>query len=111
MTIRAIASICALINLTFLLSVFWIMSARRKSGKSDIHQSRISLVVASFLLPIIICFLFVATAAITQLFFNFSLPVGSRGEGVFVVLITSVLSSVITLVILLPRIRHRWNDG
>ena len=110
MTIKIYALICALINIAILLGIYWFLTARRKSGRSDIRQSRITLVIASFVVPVVICIAFVATAVISQIYFNLVLPVGQRGGGVFVILITSVLTAVVTLIILLPRIKHQWED-
>jgi len=83
------------------------MAIRRKSGKSDIQQSRVSLVIASFIVPILVCISFVISAFVSQKFFNVTLPVGQRGGGVFVILVTTVLTSVLTLIVLLPRIKHK----
>src|SRR5210317_2093988 len=110
MPISIYALICALINIVFLLSIYWLLVHRRKSGKSDIKESRITLVVISIVVPIVITSVFVVTAFISQKFFSISMPVGQRGGGVFIVLITSVLTSVVTLLALLPRIKYKWED-
>ena len=110
MTITHFALICASSNIIILLAIYWLLAFRRKSGKSDIRQSRITLVVSSFIVPVIVCISFVVAAAISQKFFNFTFPVGQRGGGVFIILITSVLTSVVTLIALLPRIKHQWED-
>ena len=110
MTIKIYALILALINIAILLGVYWLLALRRKTGKSDIKQSRISLVIASFVVPVVVCISFVVSAFVSQKFFNVSLPVGQRGGGVFIILITSVLTSILTLIALLPRIKHKWED-
>ena len=110
MTIQIFALIFALINIVILLGIYGLLVIRRKSGKSDVRQSRITLVIASFAVPVVVCFSFVIAAIITQKFFNIPLPVGQRGGGVFIILITSVLTSVITLLALLPRIKHKWDE-
>ncbi len=107
MSITIYATIFALITLVILLGIFWLMAIRRKSGKSDIQQSRVSLVIASFIVPILVCISFVISAFVSQKFFNVTLPVGQRGGGVFVILVTTVLTSVLTLIVLLPRIKHK----
>ena len=107
MSITIYAAIFALITLVILLGTFWFMAIRRKSGKSDIQQSRVSLVIASFILPVLACISFVVSAFVSQKFFNVALPVGQRGGGVFVILVTTVLTSVLTLIALLPRIKHK----
>ena len=110
MTITYFALICALVNIAILLGIYWLLAVRRKSGKSDIRQSRITMVISSFVVPIVICVSFVVAAAISQKFFNYTFPVGQRGGGVFIILITSVLTSVVTLITLLPRIKHLWEE-
>jgi cytochrome bd-type quinol oxidase subunit 2 len=110
MSIKIFALIFALINIVILLGIYWLLAMRRKSGKSDIQQSRITLVIASFVVPVVVCICFIITAVISQQFFNTPLPVGQRGGGVFIILITSVLSSIITLIALLPRIKHKWDE-
>ena len=107
MSITIYATIFALITLVILLGIFWLMAIRRKSGKSDVQQSRVSLVIASFIVPILVCISFVISAFVSQKFFNVTLPVGQRGGGVFVILVTSVLTSVLALIALLPRIKHK----
>ena len=108
MDISIYALIFGLITIVVLLGIYWLMAMRRKSGKSDIKQSRITLVIASFIVPVLVCISFVISAVVSQMFFNFTLPVGQWGGGVFIILITSVLTSVVTLLALLPRIRHKW---
>lgn len=108
MTITYYALICAVLNFFILLAIYALLAFRRKSGKSDIKQSRISLVISSFVVPIVVCVSFVITAAISQKFLGYAFPVGQRGGGVFIILLTSVVSSVLTLVLLLPRIKHQW---
>jgi len=110
MTITYYALICALLNSVILLLIFGWLALRRKAGTSDVRLSRISLVVSSFIVPVIVCITFVAAAAVSQKFFNFAFPVGQRGGGVFIILITSVLTSVVTLITLLPRIKHQWEE-
>ena len=110
MTITYYALICAMLNFVFLLAIYALLAVRRKSGKSDIKQSRITLVISSFVVPVFVCIGFVIAAAISQKFFNYAFPVGQRGGGVFIILITSVASSELTLVILLPRIKHQWQE-
>lgn len=110
MTLTHYALICALINILLLLSIYGLLAMRRKSGNSDIKQSRITLVISSFVVPIAVCVCFVVTAAISQKFFQFSFPVGQRGIGVFIILMTLVATSIMTLIVLLPRIKHQWDD-
>lgn len=110
MTITHYAVICALINILLLLAIYGLLALRRKSGHSDIAQSRITLVISSFVVPIVVCVSFVVAAAISQKFFQFAFPVGQRGGGVFIILISSVATSIMTLTALLPRIKHQWED-
>ena len=81
MTISIYALLCALLNILLLLGVYLLLYFRRKSGKSDIRESRINLVIASFVVPLIVTVTFVVTAIVAQQFFNHSIPVGQRGGG------------------------------
>jgi len=110
MPLTFFAAICALLNLLCLSVIYAVMAQRRKNGKSDIRQSRITLVVSSFVAPIIISVLFVVAAIISQRFLDYPFPVGHRGGGVFVILLVSVGSAILSLLLLLPRIKHRWMD-
>jgi len=110
MPLSFFAAICALLNLICLSVIYAVMTHRRKNGKSDIQQSRITLVVSSFIVPIIISVLFVVAAISSQRFLHYPFPVGQRGGGVFVILLVSVGSAILSLLLLLPRIKHRWID-
>jgi hypothetical protein len=110
MSISTYALICALINILLLLGVYLLLFFLRKSGKSDIRESRIGLVIASFVVPLIVTVTFVVAAIVTQRYSNYVIPVGPRGGGVFIILITSVVTSVLSLIALLPTIKHRWTD-
>ena len=110
MSIQLFALIFALLNLLILSIIYGILSYRRKNGKSDVRQSRITFVISSFAVPILATMLFVVSAVIAQRFFNYHIPVGQRGGGVFIILIVSVISSAIGMLLLLPRIKHRWED-
>jgi hypothetical protein len=110
MSITLFTVICALLNLFALSALYAILAFRRKTGKSDVQQSRITLVVAGFAVPIIVSILFAVTAVIARVIFHYLIPVGQHGGGVFVILIASVATAVFTLIILLPRIKHRWED-
>lgn len=110
MSIQLFALIFALLNLLILTIIYGILSYRRRNGKSDVRQSRITFVISSFAIPILATMLFVVSAVIAQRFFNYPIPVGQRGGGVFIILIVSVISSAITMLILLPRIKHKWED-
>ena len=110
MPISIYTAICAALTIVLIITVYLIFFIRRKNGKSDIRQARIGLVIASFLVPIIITVAFVIVAALAQHFYQFKIPVGKHGGGVFIVLITSVASSIATLILLIPRIKHKWED-
>ena len=110
MSIQIFALISALLSLLILLVIFGILAVRRKNGKSDIRQSRITFVIASFIVPIFIIVVFVVSAIVAQHFFNYPVPVGQRGGGVFLILIVSVVTSVITVILLISRIKHKWED-
>ncbi len=110
MSITLFAFICALLNLAILGMIYAILAFRRKNGKSDINQSRITLVVFSFIVPIFVSILFVVAAIIAQRYLNYPFPIGQRGGGVFIILLVSVATAVITLSILLPRIKPHWED-
>jgi uncharacterized BrkB/YihY/UPF0761 family membrane protein len=110
MPLTFFAAICALLNLLCLSVIYAIMAHRRKNGKSDIQQSRIMLVISSFVVPIVVSILFVVAAIVSQQFLHYPFPVGQRGGGVFIILIVSVATAVFTLLLLLPRIKHRWQD-
>ncbi|MGD8559652.1 MAG: hypothetical protein PVG89_07735 [Gammaproteobacteria bacterium] len=106
MSIAIYAGLCAFITAATLLLIYGIFAIWRKNGKSDTRHSRIALVIASFLLPIVVTTFFVLAAVTAQALYQFQVPVGQRGGGVFVVLIASVAAAILTLVILLPRIRR-----
>jgi hypothetical protein len=110
MSIAIFAALCALLTGLTLALIYGIFAIRRKNGKSDIRHSRIVLVIASFIIPILVTAFFVFAAVTAQTLYQYHVPVGQRGGGVFIVLLASVAASVLTLVILLPRIRHPW-DG
>ena len=110
MSLTLFAVICALLNLLSLSTIYVILAFRRKNGKSDIRQSRIMLVISSFVVPIVISILFVVAAIVSQRFLHYPFPVGQRGGGVFIILIVSVATAVFTLLLLLPKIKHRWQD-
>ncbi|WP_455206464.1 hypothetical protein [Kaarinaea lacus] len=110
MSITVFAAICALLNLIVLSVIHAILALRRKNGKSDIQQSRITMVISSFVVPIVVSILFVISAFIAQRFYQYPIPVGQHGGGVFVILITSVATAVLTLILLLPKIKHKWDD-
>lgn len=106
MSIAIYAGLCAFITAATLALIYGIFAIWRKNGKSDTRHSRIALVIASFLLPIVITTFFVLSAITAQALYQYNVPVGQRGGGVFVVLISSVAASVLTLIILLPRIQR-----
>lgn len=110
MSIAVFAVICALLNLLGLSAIYGVLAWRRKNGKSDIHQSRITLVIGGFIVPVVVSIVFVVAAAIAQRFFHYSFPVGQHGGGVFIILMVSVATAVLSLLLLLPRIKHRWQD-
>ncbi|MCI0507433.1 MAG: hypothetical protein L0Z73_15170 [Gammaproteobacteria bacterium] len=110
MSITLFAVISALLNLFALSVIYAILALQRKTGKSDIQQSRVTMAVAGFVVPIVVSILFVVAAIIAQRFFQYPIPVGQHGGGVFIILIASVAAAVFTLMILLPRIKHRWED-
>jgi len=110
MPITAFALICATITVMLLISVYLLYAMRRKNGKSDIRHSRTSLVIASFIVPIVVTTLFVVAAVLAQKLYQYHIPVGQYGGGVFKVLITTVASSVLTLIVLISRIKHKWED-
>ncbi len=110
MSIQIYAAIFIFLNLSIIVSVYGILSYRRRNGKSDIRESRIAFVIACFAVPIVATLLFVIAALIAQGVYNYPIPVGRRGGGVFIILITSVISSVLCLLVLLPRIKHKWDD-
>ena len=110
MSIQLFAAIFAILNLLILSVIYGVLAYRRKNGKSDVRQSRITFVISSFAVPILATMLFVISAIIAQHFFNYSIPVGTRGGGVFIILIVSVISSAIGVLLLLPRIKHKWDD-
>ena len=110
MSITVFAVICALLNLIVLSVIYAILASRRKNGKSDIQQSRITMVISSFVVPIMVSIIFVISAFTAQRFYQYPIPVGQHGGGVFVVLITSVATAVLTLILLLPKIKHKWDD-
>ena len=110
MSIQLFALVFALFNLIILSIIYGFLAYRRRNGKSDVRQSRITFVISSFAVPILATVLFVISAVIAQQFFNYPLPVGKRGGGVFIILIVSVISSTIGMLLLLPRIKHKWDD-
>ncbi|MEJ2178950.1 MAG: hypothetical protein P8Y28_00595 [Gammaproteobacteria bacterium] len=110
MSIQSFAIISALLNLSILAVIFAILAIRRKNGKSDIRESRIAFVIAGFVVPIFITIVFVVSAIVAQHFYNYPFPVGQRGGGVFLILIVSVVTSVITVILLTSRIKHKWDD-
>jgi predicted transporter len=110
MPIWNFAVICASTIVLSLSIIYLVLLIRRKNGKSDVRESRITLVVASFVIPIVVTALFVGFALIAQQFYEFRVPVGQRGGGVFIVFLVNVATSVVTLLILLPRIKHKWDD-
>ena len=110
MSIQLFALVFALLNLIFLTIIYGILAYRRRNGKSDVRQSRVTFVISSFAVPILATVLFVISAVIAQHFFNHPIPVGKRGGGVFIILIVSVISSAIGMLLLLPRIKHKWDD-
>ena len=110
MSITVFAALCAFVTIMLLLVVYIIFTIRCKNGNSDVHDSRIGLIIAGFVIPLIVTITFVITALIMQRFYHYRIPVGIHGEGVFVVLITCVATSILTIVILLPRIKHKWSD-
>jgi len=83
---------------------------RCKNGNSDVRESRIGLVIAGFVIPLMVTITFVIAAMVAQRFYHYRVPVGAHGGGVFVILITCVVTSVVTIVLLLPRIKHKWSD-
>ena len=110
MSIQIFAIIFAILNLLIITTIYGVLAYLRKNGKSDVRQSRITFVISSFAVPILATVLFVVSAVIAQHFFNYPIPVGKRGGGVFIILIVSVISSVIGMLLLLPRIKHKWDD-
>lgn len=108
MPITVFAVICALLNLAILSAIYAILAFRRKNGKSDISGSRITLVIASFIVPVFVTILFVVSAAAGQRFWQYPFPVGQHGGGVFIILLVSVATAVLTLLILLPKIKPHW---
>jgi len=110
MSIQIFALISTLLSLLILLVIFGILAFLRKNGKSDIRQSRITFIIASFIVPIFVTVVFVVAAIIAQHFFHYPIPVGKRGGGVFLILIVSVVTSVITVILLVSRIKHTWED-
>jgi uncharacterized membrane protein len=110
MSITIFAVICALLNLFALSVIYAILAWRRKNGKSDIQQSRITLVISSFIVPVVVSILFVIAAVIAQRFFHHPFPVGQHGGGVFIILMVSVASAILSLLLLLPKIKYRWQD-
>ncbi|HEY5601655.1 MAG TPA: hypothetical protein VIM41_00950 [Gammaproteobacteria bacterium] len=110
MSITLFAFVSALLNLLILSVTYAFLAMRRENGKSDIRRSRVMLVISGFAAPIFSTLLFVAGAVIAQYFLHVPLPVGRRGGGVFIILIASVAAAMLTLAILLPRIKHRWEN-
>jgi len=110
MSITVLAAMCALVTIILLVIVFKIFSRRCKNGNSDIRESRIGLVLSGFVIPLIVTVTFVIFSLIAQRFYQLRIPVGAHGEGVFVVLITCVVTSILTIVLLLPKIKYKWSD-
>lgn len=110
MPISTFAAFCAVLTMAIIGTIYLVFSYRRKNGKSDIREARIGLVISSFVVPILVTTLFVAAAIIAQRFYQYMIPVGHRGGGVFIILITCVASAIVTLILLLPKIKYKWED-
>jgi len=110
MTLTVIALICAGLTATLILFVYLIYMLRRKSGKSDIRDARISLVISSFIFPVLVTTLFALSGMVAQRFYHYRIPVGQHGEGVFLILLSCVAAAVFSLILLLPKIKHQWLD-
>ena len=107
MLLSSYIAICAATNFVILVILLLVLALLRKNGKSDLRQSRIIFVVTSFVLPVFTTSCFVFTTIILQRFYGIFVPIGTRGGGVFVVLAATVGVSILSLLLLLPLIRHK----